>query len=172
MWETESKRCTKCGKWLPLDCFGKDNKNRMGLRSRCKKCRSADNVDFLKRNPKAREIRRVCSAKWHWEHRAHCLSLGKQYYQENKEAKLRYGKLLRRERMEGLYEWCDHTCLQCGRRGRVFFHHILGDDDKYDNISNMVTLSWNNLLIELNKTTPICMSCHKQAHLKLGREVL
>lgn len=32
------KRCTVCGKWLPLENFWRDYKGTYGRKSRCKRC--------------------------------------------------------------------------------------------------------------------------------------
>ena len=38
--KSEYKRCTKCGRELPLHMFGKDKKGKNGLKSSCRECRS------------------------------------------------------------------------------------------------------------------------------------
>lgn len=38
MTDTQTKRCTRCYRVLPLDCFGKVRADRPWLRSKCNDC--------------------------------------------------------------------------------------------------------------------------------------
>lgn len=48
MTATQTKRCTACGRALPLDAFGKIRKDRPWLRSKCNACESARISNYRK----------------------------------------------------------------------------------------------------------------------------
>ena len=44
----ECKRCSKCKKWLPLNCFFKDKNSCDGFYHKCKDCRKERNLKRIK----------------------------------------------------------------------------------------------------------------------------
>jgi hypothetical protein len=51
------KRCSKCGRRLPMDDFGNDGKNSLGKKPDCRRCRSAAHAEYI-RTPQGREVQR------------------------------------------------------------------------------------------------------------------
>ena len=68
----ETKKCAKCGQVKSLDAFGKWNKARDGLKTRCKVCRRAE------------------SKKYRTENRESCLEYGRWYASTHKEERSLY----------------------------------------------------------------------------------
>lgn len=72
-----TKICSKCGRELPLECFGKHKRMKDGLQAWCKSCNKqynkqwyADNTEAIKQQHK----------QWHAEHRDERIEKMKLYY--------------------------------------------------------------------------------------------
>ena len=116
-----TKICSKCGRELPLECFGKHKSRKDGLQSYCKDCFKqyradnaeyfkqwrADNLEYMKQYNKQwraehAEARKQYMKQWYAEHRAEWIEKMKQYYStiEGYANMIRYGNL-REDRMYG-----------------------------------------------------------------------
>lgn len=83
------RKCTKCGRDLPLECFGKDSQKKDGVRSWCKDCIKQRNQKYYAENSE-----KVLSQtkEYRNKNRESCLQRQKKYYQNNKEKTLEYQK--------------------------------------------------------------------------------
>ena len=74
------KTCSKCHQSLLLDCFGKDNHAKSGLKSSCKPCRNQIAKDDY-------QVRRDYFRRYSREHREQLSMNSKAWYQKNKARK-------------------------------------------------------------------------------------
>ena len=81
--EVKTKRCSKCGRILPLSEFYKDKRANDGLRSACKACSRAKVAQYYQSNKDAILKKK---AELYATHKDAILKKAADYYQENKEA--------------------------------------------------------------------------------------
>ncbi len=95
----KTKLCSKCKRNLPLSHFNMSRVTKDGLRTRCRKCRTADQRDYRSRNrDKVRKSDKIRMRKYrlttHWKKwsKTH----GKQYYKKNKKRQLQKQAMFRK----------------------------------------------------------------------------
>lgn len=99
-----TKTCSKCGRELPLECFGKHKCRKDGLQPYCKECQKqyrADNAEYFKQ--------------WYTDNRAEQIEKMKQYYTANREHELERNKQYRGT-IEGYARQIRHANLQNDRK--------------------------------------------------------
>jgi len=162
------KKCTRCGKLLPLNMFYKDKTKKYGVVSQCKKCREEYKKKYRNENKeKIKEYRKKKYRKG--ERKEEMKEYGKKYRQS------KHGKEVRKKYLEqnpGKYryedpeyiEWSwqvknksNFTCQVCDKLGGALnSHHLNGwknfPNERY-NIENGVCL---------------CKECHKRYHDEYG----
>lgn len=74
----ETKKCSKCGRELPVECFGKHNSSKDGLQSYCKECAKQYRAKY---NAEHKEEKK----QYYQTHKEEILEKQKQYYQGHKE---------------------------------------------------------------------------------------
>lgn len=84
-----TKRCTKCGRELPLECFSKNKNTKDGLRYQCKQCQKQYKAKWDKENTAHNK-----------QYRAEHAEEKKQYYQANREEILEKNKQYRAEHVD------------------------------------------------------------------------
>ena len=77
-----SKKCTKCGKVLPLEAFRKDKRRKDGLQSHCKDCQNVAAKQYRKDNP---EKVRASKKRYRQENSEKIKDYDKQYRKDNPE---------------------------------------------------------------------------------------
>lgn len=93
----EVKKCTKCGKELPIKCFGKDSQKTDGLRKWCKDCVKKHNQKYYLEN--AEKISES-TQKYREQNREKDLENKKKYYQSHKKETLEYQKKYAKEHQQ------------------------------------------------------------------------
>ena len=83
------RKCTKCGRDLPLDCFGKDSQKKDGLRKWCKDCVKQHNQKHYSENS---EKILTQTKEYRNKNKESCLQRQKEYYQNHKEETIKYQK--------------------------------------------------------------------------------
>ena len=94
----------------------------------------------------------------------------KEYRDKQKTRTKKRNARIRKINLENRKEYLkNHPCIDCGENDPVCldFHHIKGNK-KYS-IANAVTkgLSWETILIEINKCVVVCSNCHRKRHAAL-----
>ena len=93
-----TKKCPKCGRELPLECFGKNKSRKDGLQPYCKECNKqyyVDNAEYLKQYKK----------QWHAEHRDGHIEKMKQRYAEHRDERIEKMKQYNAEHAEYLKQY-------------------------------------------------------------------
>lgn len=68
------------------------------------------------------------------------------------------------ERLAKATEYLGGNCSECGSEEELEFHHV-DPETKHFTISDKLSkLSWENLLVELDKCVLLCGGCHKEVH--------
>ena len=84
--EVKTKKCSRCGRELPISEFSKCNKTKDGLQGWCRECRNKYNQTY-------RQTNKQYLNQYHKEYqRQHCKEYQKQYQQTNKEYLNQYQK--------------------------------------------------------------------------------
>lgn len=131
----ETKKCSACQTFKSLESFHKDKTSKMGYAYNCKECANAK------------------SRKWH--------SNRDNLDRRNKKVMQRI-----RQRKQDLVQLFGNKCQDCGQsfpQCCYDFHH-LDPTEKDHNISHMLTLSPERLLIEKEKCVMLCSNCHRIRH--------
>jgi len=103
-----TKRCSKCGRELPLDCFSKNKTKKDGLQGECKECRKQyddkyrnENTDYFKQyRAEHADYFKQYKSKWNADHADEVATYGKQYRAEHADYLKQYGKQYRTEHVE------------------------------------------------------------------------
>ena len=133
---SETKKCTKCQRELPLDNFRWKNKAEGRKHSQCKDCQKAQEKQHYQESAERRESVRLTAN-----------------YQKTTNM-----QLVEEARMSG--------CKKCGemRPYVLDFHHRDGDE-KIATINRMIkSASVQTLQTELKKCDVLCANCHREFH--------
>ena len=90
------------------------------------------------------------------------------HYRNNKKSYYDRHVIRRKTLKDKLFEYKTNlSCVNCGLNNPIVidFHH---KDDKTDTVSSILnkTMSWNKVLVEIQKCDPICVNCHRKLHKK------
>ncbi len=133
----ETKQCSNCREWLPLDLFNWKNAARGVKYSRCKKCWNAQNL-----------IRYLTN---------------KQYYiekaQRNKEKMRRWLMTLKAEKG---CSYCKENHPAC-----LHFHHRDPKLKVFEIGGGVLTRSKETIEVEISKCIVLCSNCHAKLHFSL-----
>ena len=133
---SETKKCTKCQRELPLDSFRWKNKAEGRKHAQCKECQRAQEKQHYQESRERRESVRMTAD-----------------YQ-----RITNIRLVDEARQVG--------CKKCGeKRPYVLdFHHRNGDE-KVETINHMIkSASAQTLQRELEKCDVLCANCHREFH--------
>ena len=112
--------------------------------------------------------------KYREEHKEKILEYNKKYKEENKEKISEYNKKWREENKKKISEYAKAQryekrvicleylggkCVKCGTTHNLQFDHIKREGKKY-NITEKLTIKFDNLKEELDKCQLLCVPCH------------
>jgi len=83
----------------------------------------------------------------------------KKWREENKENRLEHAKAHRDKRRAHCIEYLGGKCVVCGTTHNLQFDHIKREGKKY-NITEKLTIKFDNLKEELDKCQLLCVPCH------------
>ena len=131
-----TKLCSRCNRYLPLDCFRWRNKSKGIKHSRCKECqKETDRLYYSNSLVRRSSVRNIAD-----------------------EQKQRNLEVVNKAKSCG--------CAKCGdsRLYVLDFHHI-DPTTKSGVIAHLVAASsLDNLLTEINKCVVLCANCHREWH--------
>ena len=82
------KKCSSCGKILPIDCFHKGKRYKDGYRGQCKQCRYSKQIEYNKAYYKRQYVidkNRENSKKYYLNNKNKCLEYFEKYRKTHKE---------------------------------------------------------------------------------------
>lgn len=133
-----SRKCNKCLITKPLfsDFYKSGYKN--NYRARCKKCENQRNRETYKKTYQTKNRKHLTEEAVH------------RYQSKKKQAISLFG----------------NQCFDCKQSfpDCVYDFHHLDPLTKDKNIKAIFNLSWNKILIELNKCILLCSNCHRIRH--------
>ena len=97
--------------------------------------------------------------KWREENKEERSEYAKKWREENKENRLEYAKAHRDKRRAYCREYLGGKCVVCGTTHNLQFDHIKREEKKY-NITEKLTIKFDNLKEELDKCQLLCVDCH------------
>lgn len=97
--EVKTKRCSKCGRFLPLADFNKRKRSSDGLDYWCKECQKAYKAEYYQSN---RDSELKKQADYYQAHKDEIQAYNTKYYQANKEAILKYQSEYRAKNKEAI----------------------------------------------------------------------
>lgn len=62
------------------------------------------------------------------------------------------------------YKHLGGVCAECGSKNDLQFHHRDPSTKSFDIGKKMLSMSWQNLKVELDKCFLMCKECHKAHH--------
>lgn len=131
----ETKKCTKCGKILPVEMFRWRNQSKGQRRAQCKICQSLQDKKYYKNSN---------------ERQAQVKQNTLSYIERN-------AKYIEERRSVG--------CQKCGEQRPYLldFHHVNPAEKEYT-IHEMRGYSLERLQKELDKCVVLCANCHREFH--------
>lgn len=137
-----TKKCSKCGRELPLECFGRLAKSKDGFRCECKECRK----------------------QYHQEHREEILAKNKERYQKQRENILKNARQYReKHRNELKIKSKEYRETEYGRAYTLLTAYNKADE-KYHRGKGDLTPEW---IVENIFTKP-CAHCGKEGWQIIG----
>lgn len=141
------RKCSKCGRELPLtsEFFYKDNRNKDGLRTSCKKCYK----------------------EYYYEHREKIRAVQRKYDKEHQKEKLVYQEKYLKIKKNIFKDIKNKSsCALCGEDDYrcLDFHHVNPKDKKYNPSAR--TVFRKDFIDELQKCICLCCKCHRKIHYK------
>lgn len=100
--ENNVKPCNMCGRYLPLDSFGKKKRGFLGVKGRCKDCLSTQQKSYYFSTPEYKEYHKNYTNKWRNDNRARWREINL------KNNASRRGQKIRRRTMKALLP-CEFT---------------------------------------------------------------
>lgn len=155
------KKCSKCGKELPLDKFYKYKQSKDGYRSICKDCWKQDNHNYYVNH---REDIIENAQKYVDKNREKVREYQNKYSKIHKEERKKYLKDLSDEKREVLNTF-KYPCVKCGEKRPwvIDFHHI-NPENKSFGISDRYRGSIESIKLEIEKCVCLCRNCHAEFH--------
>lgn len=150
MVEVRLKKCTKCGKELPLDQFHKYSRTKDGLRNSCKDCTNAMNRVY--RESHKDELDNY----WQVYHR--------DYYKKNKD-RIYEKQQAYREGKRNFMDSLKTPCVKCGetRLYIIDFHHKVPSEKRFG-LSTRFERAEQEVAEEAKKCVCLCRNCHGEFH--------
>ena len=106
-----------------------------------------------------KEKRAEYNRKWEVKNKEKRREQKRKYREENKENRLEYAKAHRDKRRAYCREYLGGKCVVCGTTHNLQFDHIKREEKKY-NITEKLTIKFDNLKEELDKCQLLCVDCH------------
>ena len=144
------KKCTKCGKELPLDQFHKYKRTKDGLRNSCKACTNAVNRAYKEHHKEElNNYWQVYHRKYYEEHKDHIDEVQRNF----------------RERKRDFMDNLKTPCAKCGetRLYIIDFHHKVPSEKSFG-LSARFTRSEEAVKAEVEKCICLCRNCHGEFH--------
>lgn len=119
-------------------------------------------------DPEAREKRRI-QRKEYRERRKKELAEYNKEWAENNSDKITLARLNRLKDIKTKHQEYKQSvgCIVCGENElcTLDFHHLNPEDKEY-NIGTMIVrgMSWENILLEIEKCIVLCSNCHRKLH--------
>ena len=106
-----------------------------------------------------KEKRAEYNRKWEVKNKEKRREQKRKYREENKENRLEYAKAHRDKRRAYCREYLGGKCVVCGTTHNLQFDHIKREEKKY-NITEKISIKFDNLKEELDKCQLLCAPCH------------
>lgn len=135
------KKCSQCGKILPLDSFCKNKRKQDGFNNICKQCACENNRKY--REKKKRENL------------------------DDVRKKYREQAVVKKQKRELLIDSLKKPCAKCGesRYWVLDFHHIDPKKKEFGiGQTKGVFINKDKLINEINKCVCLCRNCHQEFH--------
>lgn len=127
---------------------------------RCGECRAA-NTTYQRQWREANVGKRKASVRKYYDaNRDTIRERNRQFGAEHPERVKAYIQRKRLSRKAECLAYLGGACVRCGTTKNLEFDHIEPSTKEFE-ITTRITLSWDKLLPELDKTQLLCVSCHK-----------